>query len=177
MEDAPDYLVMPERRHAARFIAVALVSLTMLVSMCLESGLGEGDPAPDFSVKDVDGVTHELADYDGRVLVIDFFATWCVYCIDQIPTMKEVRDRYSEEDVAILWVDADDSESKEKVAAYRVKYDISWPVAYKAGSMGEDYIVDAYPTTLVIDGDGVVQYYHTGTVSGDKLKEVIDDLV
>ena len=177
MEDVPDYLVMPQRRQATRYIAVALVSMTMLVSMCLGSGLGEGDPAPDFSVKDVDGVTHELADYGGRVLVIDFFATWCVYCTDQIPTMEEVRDRYSEEDVAILMVDSDDRESKEKVAEYRVKYDISWPVVYKAGSMGEEYMVDAYPTTVVVDGDGVVQYYHTGTVSGDKLKNVIDDLV
>ncbi len=79
--------------------------------------------------------------------------------------------------MAILFVDSDDRESKEKVADYRVKYDLQWPVAYKAGDMAEDYLVDAYPTTVVVDGDGLVQYYHAGTVSEKKLLEVLDELV
>ena len=168
---------MPSSRSIARFVAIALVSLTLLVSMCLGSGLGGGDAAPDFSVKDVDGITHELEAFEGKVLLLEFFTTWCVYCTDQLPVLDEVRAKYPEDQVAILLVDADDRESKDKVADYRVKYDITWPMAYKASSMGEDYMVDAYPTTVVIDGDGVVQYYHTGTVSQDKLMEAIDDLV
>jgi cytochrome c-type biogenesis protein len=160
-----------------RYVVVALVSLTMLLSMCLSSGLGPGDTAPDFSVNDVDGITHQLDDYEGRVLVVDFFTTWCVYCTDQLPVLDEVRDKYSEDEVAILMVDPDDRESRDKVAEYRVKYDITWPMAYKASDMGTDYMVDAYPTTIVIDGDGVVQYYHTGTVTASKLKKAIDELV
>lgn len=168
---------MSPSRPRARLLAVSLVALTLLVSMCIGTPLGAGDAAPDFSVKDVDGITHELDDYQGKVLVVDFFTTWCVYCTDQLVVLEEVRDRYPEDQVAILMVDSDDRESRDKVAEYRVKYDIPWPVAYKAGDMGEDYLVDAYPTTVVVDGDGVVQYYHTGTVSGDKLRDVIDDLL
>jgi len=149
----------------------------MLVSMCLGSGLGAGDAAPDFSVKDVDGITHQLEDFEGKVLLVEFFTTWCVYCTDQLPVLDEVRSKYPEDQVSILMVDTDDRESKEKVADHRVRYDIPWPMAYKASDMGEDYMVDAYPTTVVIDHDGVVQYYHTGTVTKDKLIEVIDDLV
>jgi thiol-disulfide isomerase/thioredoxin len=168
---------MWQRRRTARLVAVALVSLTMLVSMCLGSGLGEGDPAPDFSVKDVDGITHQLEDYEDRVLVVDFFTTWCIYCFDQIPVLENVRDKYPEDQVAIIMVDSDDRESKEKVAEYRVKYEITWPMAYEASDMGSDYMVDGYPTTVVIDGDGVIKYYHTGTVAEEELMEVIEDLV
>ncbi len=156
---------------------MALVALTMTVSMCIGTGLGKGDTAPDFTVTDVDGIEHSLEDFEGRVLVIEFFATWCVYCTDQIPTMEKVREDYAEDEVAIMFVDSDDRESKDKVADYRVKYDLQWPVAYKAGDMAEDYMVDAYPTTVVVDGDGLVQYYHAGTVSEKKLLEVLDELV
>ncbi|UCC94141.1 MAG: TlpA family protein disulfide reductase [Thermoplasmata archaeon] len=168
---------MRKGARTARLVAVTLVALTMTVSMCIGGGLGKGDPAPDFDVTDVDGIAHQLEDFEGRVLVVDFFTTWCVYCTDQIVAMEEVRDTYSEDQVAILWVDPDDRESKDKVAEYRVKYDITWPMTYKSSDMGTDYMVDAYPTTVVIDGDGVIQYYHTGTVTTAKLMEVIDDLV
>ena len=168
---------MTSRSRTARYVVVALVSLTMVFSMCIGGGLGTGDTAPDVSVKDVDGITHDLASYEGKVLIIDFFATWCVYCTDQLPTMEEVRAKYPEDKVAILMVDNDDRESREKVADYRVRYDITWPVAYGGGDMGQDYQVEAIPTTVVIDGDGVVQYYHTGTVSASKLIKTIDELV
>jgi thiol-disulfide isomerase/thioredoxin len=177
MEDAPDYPVMWKRGRTARLAAISLVSMTMLFSMCIDGGLGKGDPAPDFSVKDVDGITHQLSDFEGRVLVVDFFTTWCVYCADQLPVLDDVRAKYPEDQVAILMVDSDDRESKDKVAEYRVKYDITWPMAYQASDMGTDYLVDAYPTTVVIDGDGVIKYYHVGTVSGDDLMEVIEGLV
>ena len=156
---------------------VMLVALTMTVSMCLSTGLTKGDDAPDFSVTDVDGITHQLEDFEGKVLVIEFFATWCTYCTDQIPTMERVREDYTEEEVAILFADADDRESRDKVAEYRVKYDLQWPVVHKAGDMASDYLVEAYPTTVVVDDEGVVQYYKTGTVSEDKLLEVIEGLV
>ena len=167
---------MVRRKSLARFSLVSLVALMVTVSMCLGSGLGKGDEAPDFSITDVDGITHQLSDYEGKVLVIEFFATWCTYCTDQLPTMEKVRQEHSEDDLAILMVDADDRESKDKVAEYRVKYDITWPGAHKGGDMATDYLVDAYPTTVVVDGDGIVQYYHTGTVSEDKLMEVVGEL-
>jgi cytochrome c-type biogenesis protein len=169
---------MASRSNVARTIAVGLVALTLLLSLCLSSeGPSKGDQAPDFSVKDVDGISHSLDDYEGRVLVMEFFATWCTYCYDQIPVMKELQNHYSESDVAILWVDSDDRESKEKVAEWRVDQEITWPMAYKAGSMGEAYGVEAFPTTFIIDQEGVVQYYHAGVSSASTLKEVIDDLL
>ncbi len=160
-----------------RTTLVALVALTMTLSMCLSTGLEEGEAAPDFTIKDVDGITHSRDDFSGKVLVIEFFATWCSYCREQLPEMEEVRKAYGEDEVAFLMVDNDDRESKEKVADYRVANDISWPVAHQGGAMAQRYLVDAIPTTVVIDQDGDVQYYHTGATTAEKIKSAIDELV
>lgn len=169
---------MTDRSKLARTAAVALVAMTMLFSMCLSGGSPSvGDSAPDFTVKDVDGISHSLEDFKGRVLVMEFFTTWCVYCYDQIPVMEELMDTYPESQVAILWVDSDDRESKEKVAEWRVNQEITWPVVHKAGSMGEAYVVEAFPTTFIIDQKGTIQYYHAGTSSANTLKQVIDELL
>jgi len=168
---------MAGRSMMARTVLVALVALTMTLSMCLTTGLEEGEDAPDFSINDVEGISHSLDDYSGKVLVIEFFATWCTYCTDQLPEMMDVRDKYKESEVSILMVDNDDRESKDKVADYRVKYDIPWPVAHQGGSMAQEYLVDAIPTTVVIDQEGQVQYYHTGSTTAEKLEKAIDELV
>ncbi|NIP34535.1 MAG: hypothetical protein GWN18_06285, partial [Thermoplasmata archaeon] len=59
---------MPRRSFLARATLVMLVALTMTVSMCISSGLGKGDTAPDFTVTDVDGIEHSLEDFEDRVL-------------------------------------------------------------------------------------------------------------
>ena len=166
---------MVSRPTMAKATLVILVAITMTVSMCISGGIEKGEDAPDFLVTDVDGIEHQLSDYGGKVLVIEFFATWCTYCTDQIPTMEKVREEYSEEEVAILFVDSDDRESKDKVADYRVKHDLQWPVVHQGGDMGADYKVEAFPSTVVVDGEGKVQYFHEGTVKESKLLEAIDD--
>jgi peroxiredoxin len=170
---------MTTRSGSAKLVAVSLVSVTMLLSLCLGNGgpAMVGEAAPDFTVLDVDDVAHNLTDYRGRVLVVDFFTTWCGPCADQLSVMKDLRDDLPEEDVAFLLIDQDDRESQEKVAKYRDDNAIGWPVAYNGGDVGTDYGVDAIPTTVVIDGDGIVRYYHTGTTSKSELKEAIEDLL
>ena len=169
---------MLARPARGRFLAVTLVSLTLLLSACL-GGTSDpvGDRAKDFTVVDVDGVAHNLTDYRGRVLVVDFFATWCGPCSDQLLELKELRGDLDEGQVAFLTIDIDDQESEGLVASYRDARDITWPVAPHGRKVGEDYNVEAIPTTVVIDGDGVIRFYHTGVVRADKLKDVIEDLL
>ena len=161
-----------------RALAVSLVSLTMLVSLCLgDTSDSVGDEAKDFTVLDVDGTPHNLTDYRGKVVVVDFFATWCGPCASQLEELLAIWPELNHSSVAFLTIDIDDRESLDLVTSYRDNYGIGWPVVYQAADVGSDYNVDAIPTMVVIDGDGVIRFYHTGVVSGEELKETILDLL
>jgi thiol-disulfide isomerase/thioredoxin len=149
----------------------------MLFSMCLGPSELEDERAPDFTVLDTGDRAHNLTDYRDMVLVIEFFATWCGPCHSQLEELKDLRGRLPADRVAFLQIDSDDRESRSKVVQYVEDNDIPWPVAYNGGSVGADYDVDAIPTVVIVDGEGVVRHYNTGVVSADKLEEWIDELL
>lgn len=179
VREGPHPGTMSTRSARARMAAISVVCLTMALSLCLEdiSSLDVGDEAPKFTVLDVDDRPHNLTDYRGRVLVIDFFATWCGPCANQLSVMKDLRDELPVDQVAFLMIDIDDGESRAKVLAYRDDNGIGWPVAYGGKDVSQDYDVEAIPTTVVVDSDGMVQYYHVGTTSKSDLKDAISDLL
>ena len=156
---------------------VALVALTMLFSLCLGSPELEDEKAPDFTVLDTQDMAHNLTDYRGRVLVVDFFATWCGPCHTQLGELEELYGRVPLDQVAFLQIDSDDRESKETVTRYKEDHSVPWPMAYHGESVANSYDVEAIPTVVVIDQEGVVRYYHTGVVSADTLKEKVDALL
>lgn len=173
----PESVSMRPMVGKARFVAVSLVGLAMLFSMCLGSPALEDEKAPDFTVLDTEDRAHNLTDYRGQVLVVEFFATWCGPCHSQLEELKDLRGRLPADRVAFLQIDSDDRESRSKVAQYVEDNDIPWPVAYNGGSVGADFNVDAIPTVAIIDGEGVVRFYNTGVVSADKLEERVDELL
>jgi peroxiredoxin len=138
---------------------------------------GVGDAARDFTVLDVDGVPHNLTDYRGRVLVLEFFATWCSYCGEQLEELKDLRGRVPGDRVAFLHVDSDDRESRELVADYRDKRDIGWPVVHGGGGVADDYGVQAIPRTFIVDQGGVVRYSHEGVARASSLEGRVADLI
>ena len=179
VREGPHLGTMSTRPALARLTALSVVCLTLVLSLCLGEAqtLGVGDDAPDFTVLDVDDRPHNLTDYRGRVLVIDFFATWCGPCANQLSVMKDLRDELPTDKVAFLMIDIDDRESREAVSAYRDSKGIGWPVAYGGDDVGDDYDVEAIPTTVVVDAEGVVQYYHVGITSKTDLKVAISELL
>ena len=168
---------MISSRSQVRTVAVTLVALAVVLSMCIGESETVGEKGKAFTVVDVDGVPHNLSDYRGHVLVIEFFATWCTFCAEQHEELAELWPQYNGTKVAFLQIDQDDGESEQDVRRYRDNRGIEWPVAPGGGKVASDYDVEALPTIVVIDGKGIVQYHHTGVVKADKLKDVIEDLL
>jgi cytochrome c biogenesis protein CcmG/thiol:disulfide interchange protein DsbE len=158
-------------------VAVTLVAIAVALSMCIGKSDIVDERAKAFTVADVDGAPHTLSDYRGRVLLIEFFATWCTFCADQHEELVELWPGLDPSEVALLQIDQDDRESEEQVRQYRDDRAIEWPVAPGGGRVASDYDVDALPTIVVVDGKGVVRYHHTGVVKADKLEDVIQDLL
>jgi peroxiredoxin len=135
-----------------------------------------GKPAPDFNLRSLDGSTVALSDLKGRVVILDFWATWCPPCRKSLPHLQRLS-----EDAALLKkglqvIAVDLRETKEKVREFLTQNSFNFRVALDSeGATAEKYWVHGIPTTLVIDRNGVVRRVFIGF--GDTSERELDDAV
>ena len=126
--------------------------------------------APDFEVRDLDGKTVKLSDFRGKVVVIDFWATWCGPCVRGMPVSAAVTAEFGDR-VVFLPVDVDDRESAEKVKAFAAKKGWSFPLYLGGKAIGAKYGVSGIPHTVIVAADGTVTAKHVGFSSESEWKE------
>lgn len=110
--------------------------------------------APDFTLKDLSGNDITLSDYEGKIVILNFWAVWCKYCIEEMPDFNTL-DKELEEtgDAVILAVNV--QESKQTVQEYLTENDIGLKVLMdEDGDIASTYGVSGYPTTFIINPDG-----------------------
>jgi peroxiredoxin len=123
-----------------------------------EIGVRENMKAPDFSLTDLTGKKVNLKDYRGKTVLINFFATWCPYCRQEIPELVELHKKYVKKGLVILTIDI--QESKDKVKRYMDKEKVQHKVLLDLNaSVAQMYEVAGIPTNLIIDKKGIVKYY------------------
>ncbi len=122
------------------------------------------EAATDFTIKDVDtGVTYSLSDLIGRVVVLDLFATWCPPCGVALPYLRELYLKYSEDEVRIISIDVDISESQSLVSQFRHDNNMDWIVGRDTdGSNSTSYGSESIPTFHIIDQKGNVHWSDSG---------------
>jgi peroxiredoxin len=122
-------------------------------------------PAPDFSTKDANGQTLKLSDYKGKVVLLNFWATWCGPCKIEIPWFVEFEREFKDRGFAVLGI-AMDEEGWEVVKPYIEERRVNYRVAIGSEEMAVSYGgVDSLPTTFVIDREGRIADVHIGLVT------------
>ncbi len=118
-----------------------------------EKELAPGKPAPDFTLNDINGKPLALSSLRGKYVVLDFWGSWCGWCIKGIPQMKEYYAKYNAK-MEILGIDCNDTDQKWKDAV--AKYELPWKHVYhpKDGEVTTLYAIQGYPTKIVIDPQG-----------------------
>lgn len=115
-----------------------------------------GKAAPDFTLEDLQGRPVSLSAYLGRPVILYFWATWCSYCIDDLPRVNEVYDRYRSQGLEVLAIDI--LETKERVARTAADLELAFPVLLDAEARASKlYAIRATPTYIFIDRAGVVR--------------------
>jgi thiol-disulfide isomerase/thioredoxin len=121
----------------------------------------EPDAAPEFSVKGMDGNTVSLAAVRGKVVLLNFWATWCGPCRMEVPDLVELQKKYPER-LQVIGLVVDDEE-QEAVRAFAKRYSINYPIAMATNEMRFRFGgVPALPTTFIIDAQGRVVQKHIG---------------
>lgn len=152
-------------------LAIAAMLLSTQPAMAI---LQTGEKAPPIKLATTSGQPITLANYRGYVLVMDFFATWCIPCKESIPHMIDLNRKYGRQGLQILGVSVDegnDREVRDFIAARRINY----PVAIAGDEMQADYGLRSIPTIYVINKRGVVAGKFQGY--SDQAAKSIDDMV
>ena len=136
-----------------------------------------GDVAPDFEGPTQDGETIKLSDYRGKVVLIDFWATWCGPCIAVLPSLIDAYAEYHEDGFEIIGISLDDD--GDALARFvEGREGMAWPNIFEGDAwgspIGDEYGVEAIPFTLLLDGEGVIRYRD---LHGARLKEAIAELL
>ena len=144
-----------------------LVNIFMALLVC---GCGGGEDrsgphshtAPDFALKDLNGRTYRLADLKGRVVLLNFFATWCGPCRQEIPDFVQLHKRFNGKGLEIIGVSLD-MEAGAVLGPFINRYGITYPIVLGTREVVVDYGgIKGIPTTFVIDDKGEISDYFVG---------------
>ena len=137
---------------------------------------GNRPVAPVFSATDINGRKLDLADYKGKVVLLDFWATWCGPCRIEIPGFVRLQERYRDQGLVVIGVSVDDS--VEPVRDFYREFSMNYPVV-----MGESRITELYggivglPTTFIIGRDGRIYSKHMGATDVSVFEEEVKELL
>jgi peroxiredoxin len=178
---------------AASAIAVALFAAPMLIERrpapaagpetavsrvsagCTESA---GPAKLDFTVKDMNGASVTLADYKGKVILLNFWATWCGPCKLEIPAFVELYDQYKDQGFVILGMLTDDTPSADELRAFVTEYKMNYPILYSQEEISDAFgPIYGIPTSFFIGRDGSICEKHMGPATKTEFERTLKSLL
>lgn len=140
----------------------------------LPESIAVGNPAPNFELSTLMGESMNLIEFRGKIVLINFWASWCEPCKVEMPFFEKIYQEPGSE-LEILAVNFD--ESPQIVSKFVDEFGLSFPILLDPGGEVQNlYRVRGYPTTFVIDETGVVQFHHIGLFNEDQLRVYLDQL-
>ena len=135
-----------------------------------------GRTAPEIVGSDVEGQTFKLSDYRGKVVVLDFFADWCPYCVRMYPEERELVEELAGKPFAIVGVNCDSTDTLRQILADRKVTWRCWSDG-KGGPIAEAWKIESYPRMFVIDQNGVIRNKFEGQTAPGLLKKTVTQLL
>ncbi len=154
-------------------IAVTVICAVVVFFSANVAAVKIGDKAPTVEATTLAGKKVSLEDLsDGQALLLFFWATWCPYCVNEIPKLKDAFAGYGSKGLKFLAVNPGINDSREKIERYIEKYKIPYPVVFDKGAkITKSFAVRGAPTYVIVDKDGIVQY------SGNKMPQDLAERV
>lgn len=134
-----------------------------------------GDVAPDFELVDLDGNSHQLSDYKGQGVFLNFWGTWCAPCKKEMPAMGRQYQVYKDQGVQVLAVNI--AESDLKVRTFAEQYGMTFPTLIDTSkSVMQSYNIRPLPTTLLINQEGKIVKIITGEMSEKNIQGYMEQI-
>ena len=149
------------------------LSIGILLTLWLTAAtaVAPSSQAPDFTLKSLQGENLRLKEYRGQVVLVNFWASWCGPCRQEMPLLDKIQKRYEPAGFTVLGVNVEGK--RDKMMKIARKLNVSFPLLIDQDQrVSEAYGVDAMPYTVLVDRDGRVAYIHRGYKPGDEAKYV-----
>jgi thiol-disulfide isomerase/thioredoxin len=168
---------------AATYIADRATRQPRKTALSVANASSAAKPAPDVTLKDLDGKDLSLTQYRGKVVLVNFWATWCEPCQVEIPWLIEMQQKYSAKGFTVLGIAMDEEGApvvipwvqKERFDVNGSKSQMNYPIV-----IGNDTVADkfggllGYPTSILVSRDGKILKRITGLISPDEISKTID---
>ena len=160
-------------------LCIALMVVYLVLPAKVPAAITAADSrkiAPDFTLTDAEGTAVKLSDQKGRIVLLDFWATWCHGCKIEIPWYVEFQNKYKDSGLVVIGVSMDDDGWK-SVKPFLAENKLNYRVVIGDAALGKLYNVDSMPVTLLIDRDGKIADSHSGMVDKDAFENEIRSLL
>jgi len=149
------------------YIPILILFLIVSVGSCKRGKEAEiifptiGNIAPELTVRDLNGKTVSLSDYRGKIIMVEFWATWCPPCIELIPVLDELYNKYKTKGFVVLSIASED-EGDETVKGFVKDSGLTYPVFIASSDTLKNYGISSIPVSFIIDKDGKIVNKHLG---------------
>jgi peroxiredoxin len=145
-----------------------IAAFAAVLTLALPAWAGVADvQAPNFTLRSADGQSVSLAQFKGDVVMINFWASWCGPCRQEMPLLDSIYKQYKDMGFTLLGVNVEPHASSAN--AWLKKTPVSYPILYDPNSqVSQLYQVQAMPTTVIVDRKGIVRFVHNGYLPGDE---------
>ena len=142
-------------------------------------GVDIGLTAPNFTLKTTDGSFITLSSLRGRVVLLNFWATWCPYCTDEMPAFQSVYNELKETGFIVIAITEERGIELENVFAFKNEYDLTFPVLLdEDGAVNRRYYITGLPRTLLITPEGVIHKIMLGgPIAEDEIKRELTEML
>ena len=153
-------------------IASALLIFITFQPMTRPASAKVGAPAPTFQLADMDGKLVSLSQYRGRTVLLDFWATWCDSCQEEMPQLETAYRRHRDKGFTVLAASMD-HQGRSAIAPFAAKYKLTYPILLSDGKTATAYGVFGLPTAYLIDNGGVIVQRYVGPIDAQTLENDI----
>ncbi|NVJ61709.1 MAG: TlpA family protein disulfide reductase [Gammaproteobacteria bacterium] len=145
----------------------SILTVTVLVFSLSSLAKEVKEPAPDFTLKSMSGENVKLSELRGNVVMINFWASWCGPCRQEMPLLDDFYKKYNKLGFVLLGVNVEEDSSK--AAGYLKEVPVSFPILYdNTNKVSKMYDIDAMPSTVLVDREGNMRFLHRGYKPGDE---------